>query len=130
MTVAGHGVPEETAEAVLASYEAQCEAMELGDTDRLDMLLADGFTLTHPTGVVQPKAEWLADLDADRIGYDRVDVVEVALAMERSTLVLTARTITEGTLHGAGFVWHLQLRTVFREVEGAWVAARIAATTW
>ncbi|NEA64018.1 DUF4440 domain-containing protein [Streptomyces sp. SID12488] len=35
---------------VLAAYRAHLRAMTDGDTDTLDDLLDDGFTLTHITG--------------------------------------------------------------------------------
>lgn len=47
--------------AVLANYAAQRDAMVAGDADRLDGLLGQGFTLTHMTGYVQTRAEWVAD---------------------------------------------------------------------
>ncbi|MCF4119917.1 nuclear transport factor 2 family protein [Antribacter sp. KLBMP9083] len=48
--------------ALRASYAAQCRAMVAGDADALGRLLADGFTLTHMTGTVQSKEQWLADV--------------------------------------------------------------------
>jgi Domain of unknown function (DUF4440) len=112
------------------AHEALCDALVLGDAPELDALLADGFTITHLTGTEQSKAEWLADLDADRIGYRAIDVVEVAVAATGPAPVLTARSITEATLPGGSGTWHLQLRIVFRREQGRWRASDAVATTW
>ncbi|MFE5621112.1 nuclear transport factor 2 family protein [Streptomyces virginiae] len=53
--------PDATAIADLREvHRAYLDAMLEGDTATLDELLAEEFTLTHMTGYVQPKAEWLA----------------------------------------------------------------------
>ena len=52
-----------TAEAFEVIYEAMCEAMVAGDLAELDDILAEGFTLTHMTGYVQSRSEWLDAID-------------------------------------------------------------------
>ncbi|PPL17969.1 hypothetical protein GY24_10945 [Microterricola pindariensis] len=104
--------------------------MVLGDTNALDDLLDEGFTLTHMTGYVQSKAEWLADIDADRMHYDVVDTVETLVTFEHETPVLTARSLTEATIWGAHSSWRLQLRIYFVIRDGRWLGARSIASTW
>ncbi|MGW7528018.1 nuclear transport factor 2 family protein [Streptomyces sp. NPDC054783] len=50
-------------EAVVAC-RAYLQAMAEGDTEVLDALLDAEFTLTHMTGYVQPRTEWLSQLRA------------------------------------------------------------------
>lgn len=87
------GVRKAIAAAAPTNNGLQTEAMVLGDTNALEDLLDEGFTLAHMTGDVQSKAEWLADIDADRMHYDVVDTVETLVTFERETTVLTARSI-------------------------------------
>ena len=116
--------------AVRKNYELQAEAMVLGDTNELDGLLDDDFTLTHMTGYVQSKVDWLADIDADRMHYDEVDNVDIVVTFEDDTPVLTARSITEATIWGTHSSWRLQLRVYYLERDGRWIAARTVASTW
>jgi hypothetical protein len=59
--------PEDSArQNVLDAYRTHLRAMVAGDTDALSALLADGFTLTHMTGYVQPATEWLTQMDEGR----------------------------------------------------------------
>lgn len=111
-------------------FAAQCDAMVLGDTTGLDLLLARGFVLTHLTGYRQPRAAWLRDLDEERIRYADIDVVEVRVRLDDGAPVLTARTITEATLPGGSGTWYLRLRQPYREQDGAWLADRCDSATW
>lgn len=54
--------PENDAAAVEAVFRAMYRAMLAADTAALDAMLDEGFTLTHITGVVQPRRDWLADI--------------------------------------------------------------------
>lgn len=62
---------QENRDAATAAAEAlharMCEAMAHRDMPALEDILAAGYTLTHMTGYVQPKADWLRDIDTDRM---------------------------------------------------------------
>jgi len=116
---------------VREAYEAMRDAMVLGDVTELDRLLDDEFTLTHMTTYVQPKAEWLTDIDADQMKYHSIDDVELAVAPVRDGgMVLTVQTMTEATIWGAYGTWRLQLRFTYEERGGEWIATRCVATNW
>jgi len=107
-----------------------CEAMELGDVAGLDALLGEEYTLTHMTGQVQSKQEWLAAIDADEMTYHRIDDVEIAVAAAGPAPIVTVRTMTEATIFGFAGTWPLQLRTSYRPSTDAWLATSSVATTW
>ena len=116
--------------ALRECWVAMREAMELGDVAGLDALLGEEYTLTHMTGLVQSKRDWLAVIDADQMIYHRIDDVEIAVAAAGSAPVVTVRTMTEATIYGFAGTWPLQLRTAYRPQEGEWVATGTVATTW
>ena len=115
---------------VLEAFLAQTDAVELGDVDGLDGLLDEGFTLLHPTGTEQTRAEWLGELDAGTMAYHRIDVVETAVKPFGERAVLTARTLTDATLFGVHAVWRHQLRIDYERRDGAWIAMRTAVRSW
>lgn len=100
---------EQDRNAVLALFRAQLDAMVAGDTDALGALLGNGFTLTHITGYVQPKEEWLAEMHAGRFDYHRVDEKAVAVEFDGDTAVLSARIVTDATVYGGRANWRLIL---------------------
>ncbi|MER6958049.1 nuclear transport factor 2 family protein [Streptomyces sp. NPDC000618] len=89
-------------EAILQAHHAYLDAMVEADTQPLDDLLDDGFTLTHMTGYVQPKAEWLAEMKAGQFVYHSIDEVDTALDLDGGTARLAVRTMTDATVYGSG----------------------------
>lgn len=123
-------------EAILQAHRAYLEAMAQGDTRALDDLLDDGFTLTHMTRYVQPKAEWLAQMRDGQFVYHAIHDVDTAIDLDldldndNDTARLTARTITDATVYGTRADWRLRLTTDYARRGDAWIPLRTVATTW
>jgi hypothetical protein len=117
-------------EEILAAYRAHLRAMTDGDTDALDDLLDDGFTLTHITGYQQPKAEWLSQMRAGRFVYHGVIEKNVAVDVEGDTARLVGRIVTEATVYGTHADWPLQFTMDYARDGDTWTALRSVATTW
>ncbi|WP_405467945.1 nuclear transport factor 2 family protein [Streptomyces canus] len=86
---------------VTTAFRAYLQAMLNGDTHALDNLLADGCTLTHITGYLQPKDEWLSQTRAGQFLY-----------------------------HGTRANWRLQMTMDYAREGDTWSVVRSAATTW
>jgi hypothetical protein len=117
--------------AVRASYDAQRESMVAGDSHTLGAQLAHGFTLTHMTGYVQFRREWLEQVDSGEMTYHSME--DVAVNVEETDTgapVLTARTRTDATIWGRRGVWPLQLEIHFTHDGSRWVASHTVASTW
>ncbi len=126
-----HTSPDEsTREEVVSAYRAQLRAMTDGDTDALDALLDDGFTLTHITGYEQPKAEWLSQMRAGRFVYHGVAEKTVTVDVEGDTAHLVGRIVTDATVYGTHADWRLQLALTYTREGDTWTAVRSVATTW
>ncbi|MFC6202156.1 nuclear transport factor 2 family protein [Lactiplantibacillus nangangensis] len=86
-------------------------AMAADNVDQLDQLLAPQFTLTHMTGYVQPRAEWLGEIKTGQMAYfdsqeDQIEVVKVGDGWR-----LTGQSRVTASIHGsARHAW--PLRTV------------------
>ncbi|MCT9082715.1 nuclear transport factor 2 family protein [Streptomyces fulvoviolaceus] len=119
-----------TDDEVVEAYRAHLKAMTDGDTDALDDLLDDGFTLTHITGYAQPKAEWLSQMRAGQFVYHGVVEKSVTVAVEGDTARLVGRIVTDATVYGAHADWRLQLAMDYAREGDTWTALRSVATTW
>jgi len=106
------------------------DAMVLTDLPVLESLLDERFVIEHPTGLVQSKPEWLADIDGDRTAYHAVDHVESAVTGGAAHPVLTSRTLTEATIGGPHATWRLQLTSRLVRRDDGWVITRTVVTTW
>lgn len=128
MTV--NDTPTAIAAAVRAHSEAQREAMLAADADALDVLLADGFTLTHMTGYQQPKAQWLADVRSGEMTYHAIQDVDARVDLSGAAPVVDARTRTDATIWGSHGTWPLRLRIHLTRSGSFWLASHTMASTW
>ena len=93
-------------------------------------ILADGFTLTHMTGHVQAKSEWLDAIETGEMQYHRMETVEATHSTDGTAPVLTARTLTDVMIWGASSTWRLTLRSWFEPRGDVWVITHTVASTW
>jgi hypothetical protein len=119
-----------SATALEELHSALCEAMVAGDVAALDAILVEDFTLTHMTGYVQAKAEWLDDIETGQMQYHRMETVQTTLSTEGNLTALTARTLTDATIWGSRATWRLTLRSWVEPRGDEWVIARTVASTW
>ncbi len=66
-----------TEEALIDAYARHKAAMLAADTSELSTLLRDDFTLTHMTGYVQPKSEWLNHIATGQMTHHDARDIEV-----------------------------------------------------
>ena len=111
-------------------HEVLCEAMVSGDVARLDGILAEDYTLTHMTGYVQPKAEWLEAIQTGEMQYHHVETVEALYASQGKAPQLNTRTLTDATIWGSRGDWRLRLRSWFECRGDSWVITHTVASTW
>lgn len=111
-----------------AHWLAQRTAMIDGDTARLDELLDKNFTLTHMSGYVEPKLEWLADIESRTMRYHSIDDVDVEVDPQSSSL--TVRTKAHASVWGGRGVKHMQLRIFFRLDGDKVLTTRAISSIW
>ncbi|WP_406223803.1 nuclear transport factor 2 family protein [Streptomyces canus] len=115
---------------VTTAFRAYLQAMLDGDTHALDNLLADGCTLTHVTGYVQPKDEWLSQMHAGQFLYHGIEEKLVTVEVEGDTARVSGRFITDATVYGTRANWRLQMTMDYAREGDTWSVVRSAATTW
>ncbi|QHC71628.1 nuclear transport factor 2 family protein [Rathayibacter sp. VKM Ac-2801] len=113
-----------------AVHAALFDALELVDLPALEALLDERFVIEHPTGLVQSREEWLADIDEARKEYHAIDHVESALSGSAAHPVLTSRTITEATIGRLHATWRLQLTSRLVRRDATWTITRTTITPW
>lgn len=84
----------------MACLEQVTDAMVAGGLSTLETLLASDVTLTHLTGLVQSRHEWLAAIGADDMKYHQIDFVDMRVDEAGARPQLTVRTLTDATIWG------------------------------
>lgn len=116
---------------LITLYRNYNAAMAADEVDQLDQLLAPQFTLTHMTGYVQPRAEWLAEIKAGQMAYfdskeDQIEVVKTTDGWQ-----LTGQSRVTASIHGsARHVWPLQTVMLIGRLTGRLQIKAAVVTTY
>ena len=106
---------------VMLVLEAYHSAMVGVSINVLDTLLDEAFTLTHITGYVQPRKEWLDVVRSGDFNYHEIQIDEQSLKLEVSPTSAKAigRGIFYATINGFKRHWPLQFNiTLFKQNDG------------
>jgi ketosteroid isomerase-like protein len=115
---------------VIEAYRAMYTGMLERDTALLDRLLDDGYTLTHMTGYLQSRKEWLAQITSGEMQYHSSQETSTSVEVTGDTAVLVGRNVVDATIWGGRGTWNLQLTTTYRRRDGQWLAVKTVATTF
>jgi hypothetical protein len=96
----------------------------------LETLLDPKFTLTHMTGFVQPRAEWLSAIRSGEMAYHDAREVSIATAVEGDRASIVGRHRVDATIFGSRGTWRLQLTGELLRRLDRWLIASVVATTF
>lgn len=83
---------EKATKAILALDNERADAQVRGDLETLGRVLGDDLTYVHASGLVQSKAEFLADLKLGKRTYTSIKTSGVNVRLLKETAVVTARS--------------------------------------
>ena len=94
---------------------------------RLDEMHADEFTLTHMTGMVQSKSEYLRAIQNGDLNYFSEETDEI----QSSSGKLIGRSRVNAAVFGGGrHTWRLQLDFNVENQNGKWILKSAVASTY
>ncbi|TGD18356.1 nuclear transport factor 2 family protein [Levilactobacillus suantsaiihabitans] len=116
---------------ILQLYRDYNQAMAADDTAALDCLLGPDFTLTHMTGYVQPRAEWLGELKRGTMHYFSSIEDHVAMRATTSGWQVTGQNRVVASIHGSGrHEWPLNTVMTVSQIDGRWQILSAVVTTY
>ena len=113
-------------EAMIAVYRTMNDAMVKADIDTLNGILAPDFTLTHMTGYIQPKSEWLKQVRSGEMTYFSTREVNVQVLDNR----LIGQAVTSANIWGMQGTWRLQLTIDMQKQGHRWLMTKAVASTF
>lgn len=118
-------------EAVVEIYRAENRAMVERDQATLERILAETMTLTHMTGYVQPRQEWIAQIMDGKMKYyssTEERVFDVVVEGDQASLVGQNR-VKESVWGGGVSTWPLQMRVNLKRQAGrCQIVSQVAST--
>lgn len=119
-------------EQIVQLYRAENEAMVKKDINRLDMILGDRMILTHMTGYVQPKLEWIDQIQNEEMQYleSKEEAIKDIRVEEKWGQLTGQNLVTAKIWGGSKNVWPLQMKMYFEKNNGRWAISKQVASTY
>lgn len=114
-------------------YDQLYQAMTTKDIERLDKLLLPDMTLRHMTGYVQPKEEWLSQIQNEEMKYfsNSTRGIKVVPKDDEKQFQIIGRSIVEASIWGRKRTpWNLQLTIECKVDQTQCYIQNIVATTF
>jgi hypothetical protein len=100
------------------------------DTAAMNKILDAYFTLTHMTGYVQPKEEWYAEIESERMKYYSYKEVKTTVEIDGDKAKFVGQNILDARIWGTRNTWRLQQTMQLEKRNGEWIIVKSTATTF
>lgn len=100
------------------------------NTVGLNSILDEHFTLTHITGYVQSKAEWLAEITSERMKYYSYEEVLTSVDVDGDNATFIGQNFLDARIWGSRSNWRLQQKMLLEKRSGQWIILNSVATTF
>lgn len=119
-------------EAIIQLYREENEAMVAKDLSKLNQILAPTMKLTHMTGYVQPKLEWIDQIQNDEMQYlssKEENIKNIEIYDNQASLI--GQNQVQAKIWGGGVnTWPLQMKMYFAKQNGNWIITNQVASTY
>ena len=119
-------------EQVVNLYRRENEAMVNKDIVTLNEILAPSMNLQHMTGYVQPKFEWIDQIQNGDMKYfssKEENIKDVVITGNHASLIGQNR-VQASVWGGATSTWPLQMKMEFFKDNGQWKITNQVASTY
>jgi hypothetical protein len=100
------------------------------NTKELNKILDPDFTLTHITGYVQSKKEWLSEIESERMKYYSYKEVKTSVEIKGNKASFTGQNVLDARIWGSRNNWRLQQTMKLENRDGKWIILNSVATTF
>ncbi|KRO00691.1 nuclear transport factor 2 family protein [Companilactobacillus kimchiensis] len=113
-------------------FRTENKAMVEKDLATLNEILAPSMELTHMTGYVQPKLEWINQIQNDEMQYfsskeDNIKDIQI----EGNKASFTSQNLVQARIWGGGVnTWPLQMKVYFEKQNDKWIIVKQVASTY
>ena len=119
-------------EEIIELYRTENEAMVSKDINKLNEILKPTMKLTHMTGYVQPKLEWIDQIQNEEMKYfssTEENIKDIQIDGDSASLV--GQNQVRASIWGGGVnTWPLQMKVYFVKQNGSWIISDQDASTY
>lgn len=115
---------------VIAVTDTVTQWMIARDVSSLESLLDKNFTLTHITGYVQSKAEWLNEIKTESMKYYSFEPVSRKVNITGNTARVIQQNRLDARIWGSRNTWPLQQIFKLEKRNNQWIVLSSVASTF
>lgn len=105
---------------IVKRFEEFEQAMVDKDQDRLTEIMTDDATLTHMSGKVQTREEYIGEIMDGTLNYFKYKLENVKVEINGDTAILTADNTLTARVYGISGIWTLDTHATFRRENNKW----------
>jgi hypothetical protein len=119
-------------EAIIGLYRQENQAMVDKDIVKLNEILAPSMQLRHMTGYLQPKLEWIDQIQNGEMKYfSSIEESIKDAKIDGNAASLVGQNKVKASVWGSGVAtWPLQMKMEFTKSNGKWIIANQYASTY
>lgn len=117
---------------IISLYRQENDAMVNKDIVKLNEILAPTMTLQHMTGYVQPKLEWIDQIQNGEMRYySSIEETIKDIIIDGDKASLVGQNKVKASVWGSGIAtWPLEMKLEFTKNNGRWIIAKQIASTY
>ena len=115
---------------IIAVTDSIIEYMIARDIDGLQSVLDEQFTLTHITGYVQSRSEWLSEIETEGMKYYSAKKIKHYIDISGDQAVVTLQHLLDARIWGSRNTWRLQQKMKLQRRNGQWTVINSTASTF
>lgn len=119
-------------QTIIDLYRTENKAMVEKDIATLNKILAPEMSLTHMTGYVQPKEEWLNQIQSEEMKYyssKEDNIKDIHIDGDKASLI--GQNQVKARIWGGGpSTWPLQMKMYYEKQDGNWIIVKQVASTY
>ena len=97
------------------------------NTTAMNKILDIHFTLTHISGYVQPKEEWYAEIETERMKYYSYKEVKTSVNIDGDKATFVGQNMLDARIWGTRNNWRLQQTMQLEKRNEKWIILKSAA---
>lgn len=108
-------------EVIITRYKEMEQAMIDKDIDTLDEIIKDGTIFRHMSGVVQTKAEYLADIENGSLDYQSYTIENEQVTIDANKAIMHAQVTLTANAYGQQGNYPFNTTAYFEKENGVWL---------
>ncbi|MBD5430190.1 nuclear transport factor 2 family protein [Lactobacillus sp.] len=117
---------------IISLYRKENQAIVDKDINTLNQILAPSMELTHMTGYIQPKMEWIDQIQNEEMKYYSSDEEAIEdIEINGDTASFIGKNRVKARIWGGSIsTWQLQMKMYFAKENGKWVIVKQVASVY